>query len=84
MKKIKESKKKKLNIKFSNITLTTKIGDSIKLKKGDHIKLQIGSKIEMYGLVTSDQVSSEKNVDKIEADEVENVSMSQVKEVFTI
>jgi hypothetical protein len=84
MKKIKEYKKKKLSIKFPSVTLTAKVDDDINLKKGDHIKLQMGQKLEMFGIVTTSQCESGKNIDMIEVDEVDSVEKSKIKEVFIL
>lgn len=84
MKKVKEYKKKKLSIRFPYITVTTKIDEGIKLNKGDYIKLKVGQNVEIFAKVTTSQYESEKNLDKIEVDEVDPIENSNIKEVFMI
>jgi hypothetical protein len=84
MKKLKECKKKKLSIKLPNMTLTVKITDEVNLKKDDHIKIQMGKSLVILAKVSVNQYGTEKNVDKVEVDEVESVDSSKIKEVFVI
>lgn len=82
---MKEISKAKLYIKLPNITIVAKTDDDVNLRKGEYIKIQLGaSHLDVCAVVTSSQYKTGKNTYQVDAEEVETVKDSKIREVFMV
>lgn len=76
-------KKKKLHLKFTNLTVPLSADSKLKIKKGDITKLVLSSKQVIFCRASGSQYT-EKDIDHVDVEEIKMVSDDKVDHSFNL